>query len=291
MGREGNMHMKSVVWLLLLCGAISIPVSAARADVLYDETDGDPDLSGIYNMPTPITLGYGSNIVKHGVNMGATLDIDLFRITLPAGGTLTDVTLIGASHPTRSFIAFQEGEEWLFDMDESHEGGDTSQCYVFCTGFAHYGDAQFGAGVGSNLLEVMNVEAASLGRPYDLPLTGSSYVFWIQELDASVVTFTYDIVVSVPGDYNEDGTVNAADYTVWRNTLGDEVAIGTGADGNRDEIVGVEDFVIWKETYGTVIDMGGGAAVDSGANVPEPSFALLTAIAGLVLGGFHRRRN
>ena len=33
------------------------------------------------------------------------------------------------------------------------------------------------------------------------------------------------------GDYNGDGTVDAADYTVWRDTFGQEVDEGTGADG------------------------------------------------------------
>ena len=28
------------------------------------------------------------------------------------------------------------------------------------------------------------------------------------------------LVVGVPGDYNDDGIVNTADYTVWRDSLG-----------------------------------------------------------------------
>src|SRR5688572_9519961 len=41
-----------------------------------------------------------------------------------------------------------------------------------------------------------------------------------------------------PGDYNDDTSVDAADYVVWRNTLGQTVAqLGRGADGDADGVV------------------------------------------------------
>ena len=42
-----------------------------------------------------------------------------------------------------------------------------------------------------------------------------------QTFDLSLLkgTQAYSLIVA-PGDYNGDGTVDAADYTVWRNTLG-----------------------------------------------------------------------
>ena len=40
------------------------------------------------------------------------------------------------------------------------------------------------------------------------------------------------------GDYNADGTVDAADYTVWRDTLrAERDAAGSGADGDGNGIV------------------------------------------------------
>src|ERR1051325_7723701 len=35
------------------------------------------------------------------------------------------------------------------------------------------------------------------------------------------------------GDYDADGDVDAADYVLWRKTLNQNVALGTGADGNQ----------------------------------------------------------
>ena len=39
------------------------------------------------------------------------------------------------------------------------------------------------------------------------------------------------------GDYNDNHIVDAADYTVWRDTLGHTVPNGTGADGNTNGII------------------------------------------------------
>ncbi|MCA9187775.1 MAG: hypothetical protein R3E01_32365 [Pirellulaceae bacterium] len=52
----------------------------------------------------------------------------------------------------------------------------------------------------------------------------------------------------LPGDYNRDGTVNAADYTVWKDSFG--MSIDLSADGNQNGIVDVADYLIWKDNFG-----------------------------------------
>jgi hypothetical protein len=56
--------------------------------------------------------------------------------------------------------------------------------------------------------------------------------------------------VRIAGDFNSDGLVDAADYTLWRDNLGQTVPAGTSADGDRDGMVGPNDFNIWRATYG-----------------------------------------
>jgi hypothetical protein len=87
-------------------------------------------------------------------------------------------------------------------------------------------------------------------------------------------------------DYNFDGTVNAADYTVWRNSL-NQTGAGLAADGNRDEIVNHLDYVVWKAGYG--ISLGAGVASESTEAVPEPS-ALLLWLAALIISCARRAR-
>jgi hypothetical protein len=95
------------------------------------------------------------------------------------------------------------------------------------------------------------------------------------------------------GDYNEDGTVDAADYTLWRDTLGQEPTVGTqvrrgsGADGNRNGVIDAGDYDVWAAHFGETISGSGSGSI---ANVPEPT-ALLSAIIGLLVVGAATRRS
>jgi hypothetical protein len=55
------------------------------------------------------------------------------------------------------------------------------------------------------------------------------------------------------GDYNEDGTVNAADYTVWRNASGSNVTPFDSPDGDGDGLVDRDDYLRWKANYGETV--------------------------------------
>lgn len=80
------------------------------------------------------------------------------------------------------------------------------------------------------------------------------------------------------GDYNGDGIVDAADYTVWRDALGQVVTPNSGADGNGNGIVDVGDYDVWKANFGQA---AGAGALVAGVNaaVPEPATLALCALA------------
>lgn len=75
----------------------------------------------------------------------------------------------------------------------------------------------------------------------------------------------------LPGDYNQNGTVDAADYTEWRDHLGG----GTSLPNDDTAGVGPDDYTRWKTHFGET--SGGGLGADSAgaAAVPEPSASLL----------------
>src|SRR5262249_52935612 len=73
----------------------------------------------------------------------------------------------------------------------------------------------------------------------------------------------------LPGDYNHDGIVNAADYTVWRDEFG-QTGSNLAADGNGDQTVNQLDYSVWKTNFGNWFAAGAGAAAARYAVVPEP---------------------
>jgi hypothetical protein len=65
---------------------------------------------------------------------------------------------------------------------------------------------------------------------------------------------------ALAGDFNIDGIVDAADYTVWRDSLGANVATPyTGADGNGNGVVDQADYGIWSANFGMTTPPGAGA--------------------------------
>jgi hypothetical protein len=72
---------------------------------------------------------------------------------------------------------------------------------------------------------------------------------------------------SLPGDYNVDETVNAADYVVWREKIRTSTA-----------------FTAWRGNFGS-----SPSAIGGGTSIPEPATALLVGISAAAIT-LHRCR-
>jgi hypothetical protein len=110
------------------------------------------------------------------------------------------------------------------------------------------------------------------------------------ELGTAILAGDVGTSIGLPGDYNGDSTVDAADYTIWRDNLGlMGGATASQGDGNNDGNVTTEDYNIWKTNFGQS-NMGFGAATPTSA-VPEPSSILIAIVTGLMfIGTFMCRR-
>jgi endoglucanase len=82
------------------------------------------------------------------------------------------------------------------------------------------------------------------------------------------------------GDYNMDWTVDAADYLVWRDTLG-QFGDGLAADGDRDGGIDSGDYDVWRAHFGASTTSGAGLPIGAGVQVPEP-ITLTTPVAALI---------
>ncbi len=142
---------------------------------------------------------------------------------------------------------------------------------------------------GSNFLS-QNELTAHFGLGPDAGTIDLVTVAWpsgaVQELSNVLANQVLNLVENfLPGDYNDDSIVDAADYSVWRNQLG-STGSGYAADGNGDNMVTQLDYVVWKANFGAMA--GGAASSAQHLPVPEPSTGFLWWI-GFVATSLARR--
>jgi hypothetical protein len=85
----------------------------------------------------------------------------------------------------------------------------------------------------------------------------------------------------VPGDYNNNGIVDAADYTVWRDHLGQtSPGYSLPNEGASTGTVDQNDYTFWVSNF---THAGAGAGLGAGGAVPEPStlMLMLTGVIGV----------
>jgi WD40 repeat protein len=215
-----------------------------------------------------------------------------------------NIAIVGASG---SYWGTEPGRAYLFDINTGQElfkltpsdsaPGDQFGYRVAISGHTaivggEYGNYQpegntggsgaaylFDVTTGKELLKLTSPDAAPGDRfgsdvaiYGDIAIVGSPR-FWTDDGDGSVYVFDVRRDSTIPGDFNNDGTVDAADYVVWRNGLGTTYTPA--------------DYDAWRANFGR--SAGGAAAVAehaaSNANVaqiPEPTAAVLIVI-GLAL--------
>ncbi len=93
-------------------------------------------------------------------------------------------------------------------------------------------------------------------------------------------TFQPNLMAPIPGDYNRNDAVDAADYVVWRNSLG-QSGSGLPADGNPNNIIDAEDYDVWKTQFGQPASPGFSSAQRELLAVPEPRALIPLVMAGL----------
>ena len=99
-------------------------------------------------------------------------------------------------------------------------------------------------------------------------------------------TFEPNLTLPLAGDYNGDDKVDAADYVVWRKTVG-QSGYFLPADGNSDNEIDADDYAVWRENFGDSVN-GPGAALGQPATAPEPSSMVLLFISVGLLRSLRR---
>ncbi len=96
---------------------------------------------------------------------------------------------------------------------------------------------------------------------------------WPQTMQVDYVRYWRPATQAMSGDFNRDGLVDAADYTLWRDNVG-RTGTRLSADGNGDLVVDHLDYAIWESTFGQ--------AATSTTAVPEPQSVAMTIGAAII---------
>ena len=122
---------------------------------------------------------------------------------------------------------------------------------------------------GALAVSLINGFTPVAGQAFDIldwgSLSGTFATLQLPTLSGSLVWNTTQLYtagilsVGLPGDYNANGMVDAADYVVWRKTYGTQAG-----------------FDLWRSHFGQMAGNGSGASAN--AAVPEPSALMLFAL-------------
>jgi hypothetical protein len=124
-----------------------------------------------------------------------------------------------------------------------------------------------------NINAVATHSAANGGvaaRTFNFNTVGMQFGATASNAPDAAVFFDMNISVSLPGDFSFDGSVDAADYVLWRSTVG-EAGTSLAADGNGNNIIDAGDYNVWRSNFGAQP----GAASTA---VPEPATAFLLCV-------------
>ena len=106
--------------------------------------------------------------------------------------------------------------------------------------------------------------------------------------DYEILVYTFpDVDFPLIGDYNDDGRVDAADYTVWRDNEGTAFPLPNRDPANAG-LIGPDDYVSWVENFGEFdVELLDGPPSNS---TPEPGTLaiLLIGLTGFASGYRHR---
>ncbi len=88
--------------------------------------------------------------------------------------------------------------------------------------------------------------------------------------------FTYTAEVTLPGDYNADGVVDAADYTVWQDNRGASITLPADTTPG---VIDTADYGVWRANFGRSV----ASSITAFWSIPEPTSCDLCRAVAILL--------
>jgi hypothetical protein len=267
------------------------------------------DMVDINNSPTTIDLGWNSPVGTDSYNGPAG---DTSFTPLEDNLQFTDIDIealgnLGVLEAAFDFAAspIQEDTRALFDL----QGLDPAKTYSLTffgshkysndptTVYSVFSDSTYTTLLGTASLDVMDPLApemhnrdlvatiSNLSPPVD---TGILYVQFVSATGNLGYLNSLQVeAIAAPGiagDYNNDGSVDAADYVVWRKNEG---TMNTLPNDPHGETIGAEQYNTWRTNFGM---MTGGGGIGGGAPIPEPASLMLAVAVAIGWWSLNRSR-
>jgi glycosidase len=150
------------------------------------------------------------------------------------------------------------------------------------------------------LLKRGDVDASGATDAADVTALYASFgsASWLMDMNVDgevnvddVSTMIMEVFRTIPGDFNLDGSLDAADYVVWRKGLGASGALFTQGDADFDGDVDSDDRLEWQADFGFARQpIVAGAASAIAAVVPEPASAYLLLLGAMLTRRIRRKQ-
>jgi len=150
--------------------------------------------------------------------------------------------------------------------------------------------------------KIVNInDVFDMAYSIDLNLSGNGQINMIPTTDVisfalpdgvfltSALGATFGAAPVIVGDYNANGVVDAADYVLWRKTVGQSGA-GLPADGSGNGSVGQEDYDVWAQHFGNTSGSGTGALTADPIAEPITLWPMAVSLVVVAAQRFARRR-
>ncbi|WP_197525389.1 PEP-CTERM sorting domain-containing protein [Pseudobythopirellula maris] len=183
---------------------------------------------------------------------------------------------------------------WGIFQDDTPDEGEPTGSWL---GYLASSSSGGGGGVGDGRLTAKNPDAGDWetatpistngtatelgggGRIYNLSVGGTTdgYADGVYDYGITIGRYGDEVTVSSflklahpEGDYNDNGKVDAADFTVWRDNLGTGAALPNRSLASHGD-VSMADYDVWVNNFGNEYDhvLGGGTDTNS---IPHPLF-------------------
>ena len=112
----------------------------------------------------------------------------------------------------------------------------------------------------------MNAQDFDTHVNFDVSQLTGDQTLWLMYQQQGFAPTLVDLLAHsvLAGDYNHNGVVDAADYTVWKDHFGSTSDLD--ADGSGNGVIDAADYTVWKDNFGAVA-----SATSRFQSVPEPA--------------------